>query len=254
MEKCPICQKEFEKLYTVPVNRLEPMTSVDAMKGLDAYGVYDAPKTILHYEGEWVHFAFLTEADPQPPDAPEGQVWMEPGEERLVRMEILDQQALAEAHRQQRVNPERCQHVENEIQCEVEGIPCYMSWTDVEPHGYYCTDHAHANGFCPMCGLFYAGFESFDFSPTGLCESCQGQVESEFDDEDWDDDDYEDEDDYGDNEFYDEDDLALEAELSDEHAFDDDEESEDSDEDDDEDADEFDGDFARDGGYGPFPF
>jgi len=231
LEKCPICNKEFEKIYTVPVASLEPLTSVDPMKGIEAYGIYDAQKAILCYDGEWVHFAFLQEADPQPPDAPEGQVWMVPGEERLVKMEIFDQRAWTVARFEHATNLQRCQHVEDEIQCEADGGPCYMYQTDAEPEAWYCNDHAHQAGFCPQCGLFCAGQETFDFSPTGLCESCQEVFESEFDDEDWDDDDYEDEDDFGDPDIYDEDDLALEAEISDEHAFDDDE-SEDSDGDD----------------------
>ena len=175
MAKCPACNKEFEEIYTVPTNSLEPFTSVDALKGIRAYGVYDAPKAILCHVGEFVHFAFLKEAEVQPADCPPGQVWMVPGEERLVKMERFDQQALADAHVYHDGHPQTCEH-EN---CTADGIPCYYEWTNGVPDAWYCTEHAHDEGFCPGCGLFNAGFESFDFSPSGLCESCHEQLRDE---------------------------------------------------------------------------
>src|SRR5438105_2823030 len=128
--QCPACRHEFEELFTVPTNSMEPFTSVDAMKGIRAYGIYAAPKTILCHVGAYVHFAFLKEAEVQPPDTPEGKVWMVAGEERLVKMERFDQQALADAHEYHRANPQRCEHVENEMQCETDGLPCYYEWSN----------------------------------------------------------------------------------------------------------------------------
>ena len=46
------------------------------------------------------------------------------------------------------------------------------------PDRYYCFKHASENGFCPGCGGFWGGVESFEFgSDAGWCASCA----SEFD-------------------------------------------------------------------------
>jgi hypothetical protein len=53
---------------------------------------------------------------------------------------------------------------------------------------YYCWKHAKKNGFCPGCGEFWAGCESFDFSQSGLCENCKDELASDLDDDeegDW---------------------------------------------------------------------
>lgn len=43
-----------------------------------------------------------------------------------------------------------------------------------DPDGKYCTEHAHAAGWCWGCGGFWGGIESFDFqSQHGLCENCE---------------------------------------------------------------------------------
>lgn len=193
MTKCPGCKKEFADVFTVPTNSMEPFTSVDVMKGVQAYGIFSVEKALLCHVGAYVHFAFLKVAEVQPADTPPGMVYMVPGEERLVKMERFDQQALADAHRHHNEHPQTCDHEG----CQALGIPCYYDWTNEVPDGWYCHEHAHDAGFCPGCGLFNAGFESFDFSKTGYCESCQEEIESEFDD------DLDDEvDDYDDDEFY----------------------------------------------------
>lgn len=188
MTKCPGCKKEFDEVLTVPTNSMEPFTSVDVMKGFEAYGTFSAEKTILCHVGAYVHFAFLKVAEAQPADTPPGMVYMVPGEERLVKMERFDQQALADAHEQYLNNPQQCEHEA----CENLGIPCYHEWTNDVPDAWYCHEHAHDEGFCPGCGLFCAGIESFDFSATGYCESCQDEFDEDQLDDDDIDDDYED--------------------------------------------------------------
>lgn len=75
-----------------------------------------------------------------------------------------------------------------------DSVPCYVTdWdepSDGKPDYYYCTIHAHGEGLCWMCGGFYAGMESFDFSRDGLCDNCQDQWEAETGDRDYDDDDW----------------------------------------------------------------
>lgn len=44
-----------------------------------------------------------------------------------------------------------------------------------DPDGYYCEEHANSAGWCWMCGGFWGGVESFDFSKTGVCENCEPQ-------------------------------------------------------------------------------
>lgn len=66
--------------------------------------------------------------------------------------------------------------------CDRWGLPCWLPddvWN--EPSEYYCYAHMHDQGYCPGCGNFWAGIESFDFSRSGYCENCA----AEFDDDDW---------------------------------------------------------------------
>jgi hypothetical protein len=59
------------------------------------------------------------------------------------------------------------------------------TWVDTE---YLCAEHA-SDYFCIHCGNFWAGVESFDFSPIkGVCENCR--VEYEDDDDEYEDDGY----------------------------------------------------------------
>jgi hypothetical protein len=184
--KCPGCGKEFDKIYTVPSNVYEPFLAVDAMKGIQAYGTIQALKTVICHVVDHVHFAFLKEAEEQPSDCPPGQVWMVPGEERLVKIEKFNQELLASKHEHHATNPQVC----HEEECDAPGIPCYYNWSDADPDDWYCHEHCYKNGFCPGCGLFNAGFESFDFAKDQLCESCHENWIAEFDEDEFD---YEDE-------------------------------------------------------------
>lgn len=97
-----------------------------------------------------------------------------------------------------------------EIQvCQHEGCQntdvtsCSLDWNDenVEIY-YYCSEHAKIEGFCPSCGYFWAGIESFDFNLNGMgvCDNCADEIRAETDDYDYDD--Y-----YGDYDDYDEEDY-----------------------------------------------
>lgn len=73
--------------------------------------------------------------------------------------------------------------------CRRFGNPCWLPDDRDEPSEYYCAHHMYDAGFCPGCGNFWAGVESFDFSRTGLCENCASQGDyDDDDDDDWEDD------------------------------------------------------------------
>lgn len=58
--------------------------------------------------------------------------------------------------------------------CANVGNACFLPDSE-EPFCYYCFTHAHPNGFCGGCGLFWAGNESFDFGG-GLCDNCRSSL------------------------------------------------------------------------------
>lgn len=62
-------------------------------------------------------------------------------------------------------------------------IACFLMAED-EPDGYYCAEHA-AGSFCLGCGQFWAGNESFDFNPRGLCDNCDVEIDDPDDDATW---------------------------------------------------------------------
>lgn len=66
---------------------------------------------------------------------------------------------------------ERCEHPG----CERIGSECYLPDTSPEnpPDAIYCAEHAHGAGFCHGCGNFWGGVESFEFSPSRLCDDCR---------------------------------------------------------------------------------
>jgi hypothetical protein len=70
--------------------------------------------------------------------------------------------------------------------CRNAGNPCWLPDDHGKPSEHYCYNHMREQGYCPGCGLFWAGIESFDFSRTGLCENCAS--DAGIDDDDWDDD------------------------------------------------------------------
>ena len=77
--------------------------------------------------------------------------------------------------------------------CEHEGCgkPAGLYQFDQGPEEYLCPEHAHAHGFCYLCGEFWGGICSFDCG-TGLCEHCQSEVDYAEDDDDEDMDFYDD--------------------------------------------------------------
>ena len=49
---------------------------------------------------------------------------------------------------------------------------------DEEYQYNYCFNCAVKNGFCGVCGCFWAGIDSFEFSRLeGICENCVGEFE-----------------------------------------------------------------------------
>lgn len=172
--KCPGCGKEFENLYKVVSQTLEPYTAIalDPMKGLDAYGAYWVEKETICHTKHFVHFRFVDD-----------------GEERLVEMLPYEPDKLQAAHEANEQKEAICAHDGCKSK---ETSPYYMSPLDTEPYAYYCGDHAYEEGFCTGCRQFLAGFEEFDFSPgrhIGLCGGCYAQLQDEIDAEYYDDDD-----------------------------------------------------------------
>lgn len=80
-------------------------------------------------------------------------------------------------------------HLCQEPGCMRPAIACEVPWVIGDPLGkepdyeWYCPVHAHKNGYCYMCGHFWAGVEMFDFNRSGLCENCQSEVEEDYDEE-----------------------------------------------------------------------
>ena len=74
-----------------------------------------------------------------------------------------------------RKSKHQCQHKDC-IKTNV--IPCYLPsyqgpYDYIQADTWLCPEHCQVEGFCWGCGQFWAGIESFDFSPTGLCENCK---------------------------------------------------------------------------------
>lgn len=68
--------------------------------------------------------------------------------------------------------------------CSAEGWYCEPPGKDA-PDEWYCPKHANQNGYCSACGGFFAGIESFEFRPDGLCDNCHDDAAKG----DWDEDD-----------------------------------------------------------------
>lgn len=77
--------------------------------------------------------------------------------------------------------------------CQVEGcaneaIPCWLPdsrYGEDDPDDRLCAEHCQDEGYCWGCGHFWAGIESFDFNPNGLCENCKDEyAEPDYDDDD----------------------------------------------------------------------
>jgi hypothetical protein len=76
-------------------------------------------------------------------------------------------------------------HVCEEPDCNIEGIQCHLSYysfdskENKEAYSYYCPEHATKNGYCWMCGEFWAGNEEFDLDPSQPCPNCNNEVDAE---------------------------------------------------------------------------
>ncbi len=76
----------------------------------------------------------------------------------------------------------RCGYLtEQGERCEQEGNPCWLGSAYEEPHEYLCGKHMFQSGYCPGCGLFWGGVESFEFSDHHLCENCESELREEDD-------------------------------------------------------------------------
>jgi activating signal cointegrator 1 len=80
----------------------------------------------------------------------------------------------------------RCQWTHDDavdaVPCDEEGDLYYLpdpNRAGIIHVSRYCGLHAKPAGFCPGCGRFLGGFESFDFSPYPVCEDCREQEEAE---------------------------------------------------------------------------
>lgn len=63
--------------------------------------------------------------------------------------------------------------------CKERGFECrYEAWSE-KPDHHYCGTHSKEKGFCYGCGLFWSGFESFDFGP-GYCSNCAPEFEENY--------------------------------------------------------------------------
>ena len=85
----------------------------------------------------------------------------------------------------------RCGHFyPNTKRCKYPGNPCWLEYWEEngEPSEYLCDKHMFLHGYCPGCGLFWGGVESFEFSDLHLCDNCADQVRSDFAEDDEEDD------------------------------------------------------------------
>lgn len=84
-------------------------------------------------------------------------------------------------------------HVCEEKGCNKEAMQCHLVdygafwiysniWFKTEEKDiiyWYCTEHTTKNGFCWMCGEFWAGNSEFDFNNSHLCPNCRDGVDAE---------------------------------------------------------------------------
>ena len=79
----------------------------------------------------------------------------------------------------------KCEYENCNEEAEVEcSLPAFEEGEeDLVEH--LCIKHAEESGFCICCGNFWAGCESYDFSPIkGVCENCICEFEEPERDED----------------------------------------------------------------------
>ena len=80
----------------------------------------------------------------------------------------------------------RCNFIyPNGKRCKHEGNPCWLEGWNPEkgPDDYYCSKHAFEVGYCPGCGLFWGGVESFEFSDHHLCDNCEDELRAEMEED-----------------------------------------------------------------------
>ena len=62
--------------------------------------------------------------------------------------------------------------------CKEHARPCRLSMWE-KPEETLCFKHAREAGYCPGCGIFWAGVTSFDLSRTGYCDNCDHQIRTD---------------------------------------------------------------------------
>ena len=76
-----------------------------------------------------------------------------------------------------------CQHED----CTEIALACYLPTGnhDAGPDEWLCGEHARESGYCPGCGLFWAGIEPFDFrlNGTSYCDNCFSEFHEYADDD-----------------------------------------------------------------------
>lgn len=139
-KKCPICEKEIENYIEIYTDKPFTANALDAMTGLNAWGVYSSEKLIVCQNETYVHWS-----------------WPDGTGERLVKMlGELDVEAISKIKHHIQEQSHECE----EEGCEDEGVACFLSFVDIDA-AFYCWDHAKKHGYCPCCGYFYAGIESY---------------------------------------------------------------------------------------------
>lgn len=72
--------------------------------------------------------------------------------------------------------------------CVMQGWPRITGPDDPDIEEWFCREHAAAHGYCPCCGSFNAGIDSFERS--GICDHCADQLEDDSEEErEWEDED-----------------------------------------------------------------
>lgn len=73
---------------------------------------------------------------------------------------------------------EGCQNIDT-IRCRVVDYSVSVEEQHPEEIYWYCAEHCQVEGFCCGCGEFWAGIESFDTRPNGLCDACNDELMDE---------------------------------------------------------------------------
>lgn len=83
----------------------------------------------------------------------------------------------------------RCQHEgcrNGGRLCVLEGWERDPGPDDKDTEEYFCGAHAVLNGYCPACGSFWGGVNSFELN--GICDHCADQFDADYEEErEWED-------------------------------------------------------------------